>query len=327
MNGMVTLDEIKQPVKKDIEQFESYFRQNIDSAIPLLNTIVRYTVRHKGKQIRPLLVFLTARAFGEVNRSTYNAAAFIELLHTATLIHDDVVDESYERRNHFSINAIWKTKIAVLVGDYFLSRGLLLSVKEKEYDMLETISNAVKEMSEGELLQLQTSRKLIIDIDNYFNIISKKTASLIKASTLTGAQSVTQDRGILQQMHDFGETIGIAFQIKDDIFDYQKKGLIGKPIGNDIREKKFTLPLILALRKVSVAKKNHIVRLLNFDRKTQETIEEIANFVIDHGGIVEAQQYLDDYRRKALSILSQFEENQANIALKRLVDYIIYRNK
>lgn len=324
---MDTLDEIKLPVKDDIGQFETYFQHNLDSTVPLLNTIIRYTVRHKGKQIRPLLVFLTAKMFGEVNRSTYNAAAFIELLHTATLIHDDVVDESYERRGHFSINAIWKTKIAVLVGDYFLSRGLLLSVKEKEYEMLETISRAVKEMSEGELLQIQTSRKLIIDIDNYFEIIRKKTASLIKASTVAGAQSVTRDERILRDMHEFGETIGIAFQIKDDIFDYQKKGLIGKPIGNDIQEKKFTLPLILALRKVSTSKRNHIIRLLNFDRKSQETIDEITNFVIDHGGVEDAQQYLNEYRSKALGILSKYEENQGNIALKKLVDYIIYRNK
>ncbi|MGC8803268.1 MAG: polyprenyl synthetase family protein [Bacteroidales bacterium] len=324
---MDILDEIKLPVKEDIEQFEAYFQRNLDSTIPLLYTIIRYTVRHKGKQIRPLLVFLTAKMFGEVNRSTYNAAAFIELLHTATLIHDDVVDESYERRNHFSINAIWKTKIAVLVGDYFLSRGLLLSVKEKEYDMLETISQAVKEMSEGELLQIQTSRKLIIDIENYFKIISKKTASLIKASTVVGAQSVTRDETILRAMHEFGETIGIAFQIKDDIFDYQKKGLIGKPIGNDIQEKKFTLPLILALRKVSASKRNHIIRLLNFDRKNQETIEEITDFVVGQGGIEDAQQYLDKYRSKALNILSKFGGNQGNIALKKLVDYIIYRNK
>ncbi|MGC8824835.1 MAG: polyprenyl synthetase family protein [Bacteroidales bacterium] len=324
---MDILDEIKLPVKDDIEQFEAYFQRNLDSTIPLLNTIIRYTVRHKGKQIRPLLVFLTAKMFGEVNRSTYNAAAFIELLHTATLIHDDVVDESYERRNHFSINAIWKTKIAVLVGDYFLSRGLLLSVKEKEYDMLETISQAVKEMSEGELLQIQTSRKLIIDIENYFKIISKKTASLIKASTVVGAQSVTRDETILRAMHEFGETIGIAFQIKDDIFDYQKKGLIGKPIGNDIQEKKFTLPLILALRKVSASKRNHIIRLLNFDRKNQETIEEITDFVVGQGGIEDAQQYLDKYRSKALDILSKYDGNQGNIALKKLVDYIIYRNK
>ncbi|HOK50279.1 MAG: polyprenyl synthetase family protein [Bacteroidales bacterium] len=324
---MKILEEIKLPVKQDIEQFEAYFQHNLDSSIPLLNTIVRYTIRHKGKQIRPLLVFLTAKTFGEINRSTYNAAAFIELLHTATLIHDDVVDESYERRNHLSINAIWKTKIAVLVGDYFLSRGLLLSVREKEYDMLETISRAVKEMSEGELLQMQTSRKLIIDIDNYFKIISKKTASLIKASTVTGAQSVTRDETILNQMHDFGEAIGIAFQIKDDIFDYQKKGSIGKPIGNDIKEKKFTLPLILALQKVSVAKRNHIIRLLNFDRKSQETIEEITSFVVEQGGIEEAEQYLNQYRSKALNILSQFNENQANISLKKLVDYIILRDK
>ncbi|MCX7985842.1 MAG: polyprenyl synthetase family protein [Bacteroidales bacterium] len=324
---MDLLSEIKKPVITDIEKFETYFKQNLDSSVPLLDTIVRYTVRHKGKQIRPLLVFLTAKTFGEVNRSTYNAAAFIELLHTATLIHDDVVDESYERRSHFSINAIWKTKVAVLVGDYFLARGLLLSVKEKEYDMLETVSDAVREMSEGELLQMQTSRKLVIDIENYFRIISKKTASLIKASTVTGALSVTHQPEILNHMREFGEAIGIAFQIKDDIFDYQKKGSIGKPIGNDIKEKKFTLPLILALKNATISKKNHIVRLINFDKKTQDTIDEISAFVVEYGGIAEAENYLDQYRTKALNILRQYPINEANVSLQKLVDYIIYRNK
>jgi octaprenyl-diphosphate synthase len=324
---MDMLDEIKAPVIDEIKQFESFFVQNIDSSIPMLNTIVKYTVRNKGKQIRPLLVFLAAKSLGEINRSTYTAASFIELLHTATLIHDDIVDESYERREHFSINAIWKSKGAVLIGDYYLAQGLLLAIKENEFQMLKTVSEAVKEMSEGELLQMQTSRKLVIDIDNYFEIIGKKTASLIKASTLIGAQSVCDNPNTLSRMSEFGHLIGIAFQIRDDIFDYQHKGIIGKPVGNDIKEKKFTLPLILALHKTSKFQNQHIVRMLNFDKKSQETINEITSFVIENGGIDEARLYLEKYKQQALDILSDLPTNASVNSLKKLVEYIISRDK
>ncbi len=324
---MDLLNEIKKPVLAEIREFEQHFRKNIESPIPLLDVIVNYIIRHKGKQIRPLLVFLSAKTLGEVNKSTFTAATFIELLHTATLIHDDVVDEAFERRNHFSINALWKTKIAVLVGDYFLSRGLLLAVKEKEFTMLETISNAVKEMSEGELLQQQIARKGIIKLENYFEVIDKKTASLIKACTVTGAQSVTTDENMIRKMYQLGYFIGIAFQIKDDIFDYQKKGIIGKPIGNDIKERKFTLPLILALNNTSISQKTHILKLIQIKNKSLRTVEEIIRFVEDMNGIVEAQKFLDDYRQKALNILEELPDNDAKQALIKLVDYIVLRNK
>lgn len=324
---MDNLDLIKHPVIDHINAFEDHFKNSISSSVPLLDIITNYVIRRKGKQIRPLFVFLAAKMVGDINKSTYTAATFIELLHTATLLHDDVVDESYERRNHFSINAIWKTKAAVLVGDYFLSRGLLLAVAEKEHELLATISEAVKEMSEGELLQMQTSRKLLINIDNYFDIIQKKTASLIASCTKCGAQSTSNDEEVHKALKDFGTYCGIAFQIKDDLFDYQKKGIIGKPIGNDIKEKKFTLPLILALNNASDKDKRRIIKLINNSNHTTSSINEIVELVTRNEGIKESLKYLDEYKGKAIDILSKFPENEARKSLEMLVDYVINRNK
>lgn len=324
---MDTLQLIKKPVEKELGEFEKHFRNSISSNVPLLDIITNYIIRHKGKQIRPLFVFLSAKLLGEIKKSTYNAATFIELLHTASLIHDDVVDESYERRNHFSINAIWKTKIAVLVGDYFLSQGMLLSVENKEYDMLKSISTAVKEMSEGELLQIQSSKKMLIDINNYFTIIEKKTAALIAACTLCGAQSASTNPADHEKMHRFGNYAGIAFQIKDDLFDYQSKGIIGKPIGNDIKEKKFTLPLILALKNTNEKERKRIIKLVDKNDNSTTKIQQVIDFVINNNGIVEAEKYLLENKNKALAILDNFSDCEAKTSLQLLVDYVISRNK
>jgi octaprenyl-diphosphate synthase len=324
---MDTLDIIKKPVENELVAFESHFRKSLNSEVPLLDTITNFIIRRKGKQIRPLFVFLTAKMVGSINKSTYNAAALIELLHTASLIHDDVVDESYERRNHFSINAIWKTKVAVLVGDFFLSRGLLLSIAEKEYQLLEIVSEAVKEMSEGELLQIQSSRKSLSELNNYFEIIRKKTASLIASCTACGAWSVSQDEELKNKMKLFGSYIGIAFQIKDDLLDYQVKGITGKPTGNDIKEKKFTLPLILALQNANKTKKNRVIKLVNSNSNSSEKIQEVINFVIENRGITDSERYLEEYKSKALDMLSQYPNNEAKKSLILLVDYVINRKK
>jgi octaprenyl-diphosphate synthase len=324
---MNDLSIIKKPVEAEIEEFEKHFSNNISSKVPLLEIITNYILRYKGKQIRPLFLFLSAKLTGNINKSTYTAATLIELLHTATLLHDDVVDESYERRNHFSINAIWKSKIAVLVGDFFLSRGLLVAVRDNEYKLLETVSEAVKEMSEGELLQIQSSTKSIINIDNYFDIIQKKTASLIASCTACGAQSVTDNIETFQKMKLFGTYTGIAFQIKDDMFDYQAKGIIGKPIGNDIKEKKFTLPLILALKNATEKEKKHIIRLVNKNENSSSKINEIIQFVVANKGLIESEEYLNDYKNKALQILDEFPDSEAKTSLKLLVEYVINRNK
>ena len=289
---MDNLSIIKKPIDADIIEFEKHFRNSINSKVPLLEIITNYIIRRKGKQIRPLFVFLSAKMLGEINKSTYTAATLIELLHNATLLHDDVVDESYERRSHFSINAIWKSKIAILIGDYFLSRGLLVAVQDKQYNMLETVSVAVQEMSEGELLQIQTSKSSLINIDVYFDVIQKKTASLIAACTKCGAQSVTDNAEIHEQMKLFGIYTGIAFQIKDDLFDYQKTGITGKPTGNDIKEKKYTLPLILALNNAEPSERKRIIKLVNNNDSSAKKIKEVIDFVVNNNGITNTEKYL-----------------------------------
>lgn len=235
---MSELNQIREPIRAELKVFEKHFRESLKSKVPLLDIIMNYILRQKGKQMRPTFVLLTARMFGDITDSSYTAASFIELLHTATLIHDDVVDESFERRGFFSINALWKSKVAILVGDYLLAKGLLLSVERKEYQLLELVSEAVREMSEGELLQIQKARKLDITMDEYFKIIRKKTAALIAACTACGAKSAGASDEQVLLMKEFGELSGIAFQIKDDLFDYDKKGITGKPTANDIKEKR-----------------------------------------------------------------------------------------
>ena len=251
----MTVSEIKAPIENEMQEFELKFKASMKSSVPLLDKITRYIVKRKGKQLRPMFVFLAAKVCGEMNESTYRAASLIELLHTATLVHDDVVDDSNERRGFFSVNALWKNKIAVLVGDFLLSRGLLLSVDNKDFHLLGLVSNAVREMSEGELLQIEKARKLDIDEAVYFDIIRKKTASLIASCCACGAASVSSDEQVIEQMRAFGESVGIAFQIKDDLFDYGDGTNIGKPTGIDIKEKKMTLPLIYALNNASFFEK------------------------------------------------------------------------
>ncbi len=324
---MSVLSDIKRPVEKEMDEFESYFGRTMKSNIPLLKIILNYILRRKGKQMRPLLVFLTAKLNGTISESSYVAATLIELLHTASLVHDDVVDDAHERRGAFSVNALWNSKIAVLVGDYMLSKGLLVSIEKNSYDMLELVSDAVKSMVEGELLQLQKSRKLNIKEEDYYKIIISKTAALIAACTATGARSVTEDPDTIQLMKDFGENIGIAFQIRDDILDYEANGLTGKTVGNDIKERKITLPLINSLELASSFQKQHILSIVRKKKKTKKEINEVIDFVTSTGGIEYAELKMNQYRDKALAILDSYSESDVKESLKRFVYFTTSREK
>lgn len=324
---MSDLARIIKPVEAEMAQFEAYFGRTLQSKIPLLKIILNYIFRRKGKQMRPLLVFLSAKLNGETGEPTFVAATLIELLHTASIVHDDVVDDATERRGSLSINALWNSKIAVLVGDYMLSKGLLISIEKNRTDMLEIVSEAVKSMTEGELLQLQKSRKLNITEEDYFRIISSKTAALISACTACGARSATSNPDIIQLMKEFGESIGIAFQIRDDILDYEGNGLTGKISGNDIKEKKITLPLIHALEKSSVVRKKSILKIIGNRKKTRSDIEEVIRFVSESGGIEYAALKMDQYRDKALAILDTYPESDVKNSLKEFVYYTVSRDK
>ena len=324
---MPVLSRIKGPVEKEMAEFEAYFSKTMRSEIPLLNIILNYILRRKGKQMRPLLVFLTARLNGVIAESTFVAATFIELLHTASLVHDDVVDDAHERRGALSINALWNSKIAVLVGDYMLSKGMLISVEKHRFDMLEIVSEAVKSMSEGELLQLQKARKLNITEADYFKIISRKTAALVSACTACGARSVTDNPEAIRLMKDFGENIGIAFQIRDDILDYEGTGLTGKVAGNDIKEKKITLPLIHALEQSGNSKKRHILSIVKNREKTKSDINEVIRFVSDNGGMEYARLKMNQYRDKALALLDSYPDSDVKDSLKEFVYYTTSRKK
>ena len=324
---MSLLDDIRKPVDKEMGEFESYFGRTMKSNIPLLKIILNYIIRRKGKQMRPLLVFLTARLNGDISESTFVAATLIELLHTASLVHDDIVDDAHERRGAFSVNALWNSKIAVLVGDYLLSKGLLISVEKARYDMLEIVSEAVKSMVEGELLQIQKARKLNIKEEDYYKIIISKTAALVSACTATGARSVTEDPDIIQLMKDFGENIGMAFQIRDDILDYEVNGLTGKKIGNDIKERKITLPLINSLELASSLEKRHILSIVRSRKKTKSEINEVIDFVRNTGGLEYAELKMNQYRDKALAILDSYPESDVRNSLKMFANYTTTRNK
>jgi len=310
-----------------MEEFEGRFRSSMRSNVALLDKITRYIVKRKGKQMRPLFVFLSAKMVGGTNDSTYRAATLIELLHTATLVHDDVVDDSDTRRGFFSISALWKNKIAVLVGDYLLSRGLLLSVKHKDYHLLEITSRAVEEMSEGELLQIEKARKLDITEDVYFSIITKKTASLIASCCASGAASVSEDKTIIEQMRLFGETVGIAFQIRDDLFDYGTDTGIGKPTGIDIKEKKMTLPLIYALNKADSSEKRFIINTIKNHNTDEKRVAEVIALVSKLGGIDYTVTRMNEYRDKALDLLASFPANSSRESLIELVNFVIDRKK
>ena len=318
---MTSLEIIKLPIKKELDSFEDYFKKAIKSDIPFLQVIIRYILKKKGKQMRPMFVFLSAKMCGEFNESTHLAASSIELLHTASLIHDDVVDESYERRGSFSINALWKNKIAVLVGDFILSKGMLNTLDHKEYRFLHLVSRAVKDMSEGEIQQMRKSRKLDIDNETYFEIIRKKTASLIAASMAIGAASVTKDDEIVEKMFRIGLDAGIAFQIKDDIFDYQSKGILGKPTGNDIKEKKITLPLLYVLNSCKPGERSRILQLIKSKNKNQAKVKELVDLVVNRGGLEYAAGLMNEFREKAISGIMEFPESEARTSLIELINY------
>lgn len=308
-----------------MDEFEHKFRDSMRSSVPLLDKITSYIVKRKGKQLRPLFVFLSAKLCGQMNETTYRAAALIELLHTATLVHDDVVDDSNIRRGFFSVNALWKNKIAVLVGDYLLSRGLLLSAENNDFHLLKIVSNAVREMSEGELLQIEKARKLDIDEKIYFDIIRQKTAVLIASCCACGAASVTDDKTKIERMRQFGELAGIAFQIKDDLFDYGSDEKIGKPTGIDIKEKKMTLPLIFALNNSSFGEKRKVINIIKNNNNDPKKVAEVINFVFESGGIEYAKQKMEEYKSKALEVLNSFDTSAPRTSLLELVKFTTER--
>lgn len=324
---MGSVQDIKAPIAEEMDRFEAHFRSAMKSETPLLDKITHYIIKRKGKQMRPMFVFLSAKLCGGVTEATYTAASLIELLHTATLVHDDVVDDAYQRRGFFSINALWKNKIAVLVGDYLLSRGLLMSVDNGEYNLLRIVSNAVREMSEGELLQIEKARKLNIDESIYFEIIRRKTASLIASCCQSGAASVGMDEATQERMRLFGEKVGIAFQIKDDLFDYGDAEAIGKPTGIDIKERKMTLPLIRALNLASSSDRRRIVNIVKNHNENPKKVREVIDYVIASDGLEYARQEMLTYKSEALEILNTFPESPARNSLEELVNYTINRKK
>lgn len=326
---MKITEQIKQPIQEEMELFEKKFHQSMTSKVALLNRITYYIVNSKGKQMRPMFVFLTAKMIsnGLVNERTYRGASVIELIHTATLVHDDVVDDSNKRRGFFSINALWKNKIAVLVGDYLLSKGLLLSIDYNDFDLLKIISVAVREMSEGELLQIEKARRLDITEEIYYEIIRQKTATLIAACCSLGACSVApEDTQTIEKMRKFGEIIGMAFQIKDDLFDYTD-GPIGKPTGIDIKEQKMTLPLIFALNNCTTEVKSWLINSVKNHNKDKKRVKEVIAKVISLGGLNYAQQKMLAYQQEAIQILQEFPHSEYRDALELMVNYVIERKK
>ena len=324
---MSELKTIKKPILNEMHLFEQKFKDSLSSKVPLLDRITHYIIKRKGKQMRPMFVFLCAKLFNNINDSTYRAASLIELLHTATLVHDDVVDDANMRRGFFSINALWKNKIAVLVGDYLLSQGLILSVENKEYDLLHIVSSAVKEMSEGELLQIEKARRLDIQESVYFDIIRQKTATLIAACCASGAATAYQSKEVIDQMHRFGELTGIAFQMKDDLFDYYNDDVIGKPSGIDIKEQKMTLPLIYALNNSNKKQRKYIIQTVKNHNTDQQRVAEVLKYVRESGGIEYTIQKMKEYQKEALSLLQNFDDCEARKSLELLVNFVIERKK
>jgi len=322
---MSSIDQIKAPIQAEMHAFEQRFRESMRSSVPLLNKITYYIVKRKGKQIRPMFVFLSAGICGGIKESTYLAASLIELLHTATLVHDDVVDDSNERRGFFSINALWKNKIAVLVGDYLLSRGLLLSVDNGAFDLLKIVSDSVREMSEGELLQMEKARRLDISEEVYFEIIRKKTATLIASCCASGAASAGASPEIISAMKQVGENVGIAFQIKDDLFDFESDNLAGKPTGIDIKERKMTLPLIYTLAQADRAQRRKILNILRNHHLDPEYVQELIGMVKAGEGLGYARKQMNDYRDKALHQLQTLPDSRYKSAFAELVNFTVNR--
>lgn len=325
---MNIISQIKQPIHQEMELFEKKFYDSMTSKVALLNRITYYIVNRKGKQMRPMFVFLTAKMLnnGEVNERTFRGASVIELIHTATLVHDDVVDDSNRRRGFFSINALWKNKIAVLVGDYLLSKGLLLSIDNGDFDLLKIISVAVREMSEGELLQIEKARRLDITEDIYYEIIRQKTATLIAACCALGAQSVSNDGILVEKMRKFGELIGMAFQIKDDLFDYSDEA-IGKPTGIDIKEQKMTLPLIYTLNNCSDKEKAWVINSVKNHNKDKKRVKEVIEFVKKSNGLSYAEKKMTEFQNEALQLLADFATSDFKESLILMVNYVIERKK
>ncbi|MBX2946268.1 MAG: polyprenyl synthetase family protein [Cyclobacteriaceae bacterium] len=320
------LEDIKVPIAREMGEFEQKFRDSMKTRVMLLDRIMNYIVKRKGKQMRPMFVFLSAGTCGSINESTYRGAALIELLHTATLVHDDVVDDANYRRGFFSINALWKNKVAVLVGDFLLSKGLLLSVENKDYHLLDIVSNAVREMSEGELLQMEKARSLNITEELYYEIIRQKTASLIASCCAVGASSSGAANDVVKTMRAFGEKVGMAFQIKDDLFDYGEDE-IGKPLGIDIKEKKMTLPLIYGLSKASWLEKRKIIGIIRSESEKPKKVSEVISFVKQSGGIEYANEVMNKYHQEALQLLIGLPESDYKKSLIQLVQFTIDRSK
>lgn len=320
----LSLDEIKKPIAKELDEFEVRFRESMKSKAPLLDRITHYIVTRKGKQMRPMFVFLSAKLCGELNEATYVAASLVEILHTATLVHDDVVDDSYQRRGFFSINALWKNKIAVLVGDFLLSKGLLLSIENDQYQLLHILSNTITAMAEGELLQLEKARRMDIKEDIYFEIIRGKTASLIASACACGASTTTKDADKIARVKLMGEKIGIAFQIKDDLFDYEEAE-IGKPRGIDIKERKMTLPLIYTLGKVSGSDKKKIINVVKNENQNAEKVKWVIDTVRASGGMDYAARRMIEYRDEALKLLHEFPASESRNSVEQLIEFTIKR--
>jgi len=314
------MDLALQVIKNELDAFEKHFKTAVQSRVPLLDRIMQYIVKRKGKQLRPMFVLLSAKLGAPVNESTYRAASLVELLHTATLVHDDVVDEAMERRGFFSINALWKNKVAVLVGDYLLSKGLLLSLNNNDFNILKILSEAVKQMSEGELLQMEKARSLNINENTYYEIIKGKTASLLASACAAGAATTFQNEQQVEQMRLFGEKVGMAFQIKDDLFDYGSNN-VGKPTGNDIKEKKLTLPLIYTLNNCSNKQKREIIYILKNENKNKAKVQQVINWVNDSGGIEYTVSVMNQFRDEALTILFEFPQSETRDALEEMVRY------
>lgn len=325
---MKITEQIQQPIHQEMAAFENKFKEAMATKVPLLNRITHYIVRRKGKQMRPMFVFLVAKMVsnGNFSERTYRGAAVIELIHTATLVHDDVVDDSNKRRGFFSINALWKNKIAVLVGDFLLSKGLLLSIDNDDFDILKLISIAVREMSEGELLQIEKARRLDITEDVYFEIIRQKTATLIAACCGIGAASVAASKEEVDKMRLFGEYIGIAFQIKDDLFDYSDEQ-IGKPTGIDIKEQKMTLPLIYTLNTCSDKERKWLINSVKNHNTNKKRVKEVIQFVKDNGGLEYTTNKMHEYKNKALDILHTYPDTEYKSSLLTMIDYVVERKK
>ncbi len=324
---MTLLKKLKEPISSELKEFQKIFRLSVKSSVPLLDVIMNYILKAKGKQIRPLIVLYSAALFDGINESTYRAATLIELLHTATLVHDDVVDESDRRRGRFSINALWKNKIAVLAGDYLLSRGMLTALQAKDYSTLEIVSEAVKEMSEGELLQIEKARKLDIDESVYYDVIRKKTASLLASCFAAGASSSCKNQEDIKRMWDIGEYAGMAFQIKDDLLDFEKSTITGKPTGIDIKEKKMTLPLIYLLNQSSILKKRKIINIIKRHNTNKVKVNWIMNEVSISGGIKYAKEKMEEFKTKSLSLLKEYPESDSRLALEQIIEFTIDRKK